>query len=166
MAFLGRNGDGLASCPSPPEEIEIRIDRWETSAEDRERMARNEAGSALPAFSAPEGPWKDATLELLGTGTVIIDGTPVPARFAQGRVEDAGRDAPTFGFWLLLDHEPDEGPLAGCGWGNRLALFLYAAPGNASGDASWDSDHVLVSLGEEADGSWRPHEYARVSGRK
>ncbi len=165
MALLGRNPHGVEDCNTPLETLEIRMDRWFTSEDFRDRMARNELGDppsgARTDYRPSKGPWKDWTFDVLATGEVSVDGSSARAYLAEDVRSSDGSDIGGVA-WLLLEVQPTEGPLAECGWGNRLSLFLYAAPGNASGDDSWETDHLLVSFGEEPGGTERPHEYARA----
>jgi hypothetical protein len=164
MALLGEN-DQAPPCSAEVEELEIRIDEWFADPRYLEAAARDERGTVgwggglerTPAH----GPWEGWTFEVLGRGSLSVDGRSVPASLV-GTLRMPDGTPETMFAALLLDCAPGAGPLAGCGWGNRLELELYAAPGNADGSAGWGDDHVLVSYGETDSGGQWPHEYARV----
>ncbi|MFT5286560.1 MAG: hypothetical protein ACI8TQ_002730 [Planctomycetota bacterium] len=168
LAFFGRNDKGI-SCELPLEEIQIRIDAWFTSPEQQLAWSSNESSTSglsdTLLRSPTSGPWTGWTYYLLAEGVVSIDGHSAPMKLAFDLYNPEGQREMGLAS-VLLDVQPGQEPFTNCGWGNRLSLCLLSSAGNAAGQDPWNSDQLIVSFGEHADGSLRPHVYDRVSNNR
>ena len=163
MSVLGEN-ENAPACSHSIDTVEIRIDDWVADPGRLAAAERNAVSEEPWEFveRAPTGgPWAGWRYDLLGRGQVVVDGEVTAARLVHVLEEPEGERS--YGMaTLLFDHGPDAGPLAGCGYSNRLDLVLVAAPGNADGAEGWARDRLGVGFGVDANGTQRPRQFVRA----
>jgi hypothetical protein len=148
LAFLGKNSDGVA-CERDLSELEIHFDEWFDTT-----------------LSISDSRWGGHSYWVQARGRVRVGDREAPMCFGVATDRES-----YWGPYLLLDASEsrgpvlidDDGPLAGCGWGDRMTVFLRVDPGTVGRKSGWESDRLLVAFGSDERGALRPHEYARAS---